>query len=266
MIKINGKLKGVKKLNIRVIIVLIAFLILYGIYTSNSEKYPYSIPIIEQYKEKVMDWVFNREKEIYLTYPEENNRAIAIELDQQLRGHNGYFVVVVEGGATVYSGPDQQTTVATILPGSTRIRTLHIAQDFKDGSKQWVFAGNEETGHPLGWIKRNELVFKNDFKKVTDWTLNYFGFCKGEYCGQMLVSKDGFYKNDWYAKGQGLYLRGLHQGKLFEHDGIIWAKKAKSDRWVDLFLLPTDGGEFSHEEKYSDQTIRIFKNQPRLKK
>ena len=255
-----------RKLNFKVVIILIIFLFTYGYYTSQSKRYNYDYAFFSDLKEKVMNWSFNKKAEIPLTYPQESNLAIAIDLTNQLRGHNGYFVVIKEQGAPIHSGPDKQTKIISELNGGTRVRTLHIMQDFNAPSVKWVFLGEEETGHPIGWVDYQTLVFKSDFKKVEEWTLNYFGFCKGEYCGEMNISKNGFYENQWYARGQGLYLRGTYQGKLFEHDGIIWAKKSKPDNWIDLFVLPTGGGEIDHEYKYRDQKIRLFNQQARLKK
>mgnify|MGYP003336432177 CR=1 FL=1 len=171
-------------------------------------------------------------------------------------GFYGFFALVGKNDIAIRQSPDAEAPILSLLPRLQRVR-VEAVKPIKKGKKMtvWVFLKTENGEEVLGWIEKDHLVFKTNFKPVEDWDFEKITLFKGEYFARYETHFKGYFTNQWRAKGEEIVMEGTRKGRLYEHENIIWAKKKEEPFWIEFFYLDDDG-KLHHEWKYKKQPIK----------
>lgn len=174
------------------------------------------------------------------------------------QGDRGFFVLIGEKIQS-YEDPSVTTKSYKELFPMQRVRILF--EKVKDGDiegelRRWVFIASESGKEYLGWVFKDQLVFPEDFSRVSASDLGTFYYKKGEFESVISVSSSGYFSQEWESKGDGLFLSGNDQGHIYEYENFIWAKKGSQDYIYEFFLID-DQGELKQEYRFELDTINV---------
>ena len=168
----------------------------------------------------------------------------------------GYFLLVKNTLATKVS-PSATAEEFKNLNRTERVRILYenVQQVTIDGEdRKWVFVATEIGKTYLGWMFKDQLASKNDFKSYSPYETWEYHYKQGEIKSHIIIEKNGAFTLKWKASGQGLFLRGEDKGNLYHFEDIIWAKKENQDFLYNFFLIDSTN-QLQHEFRFRNDPI-----------
>lgn len=173
-----------------------------------------------------------------LRYPE----SVSLPLDgeqisDQWTGDKGHFVLISKKNQAVYSASLHHAPLLGTVAFTQRVKIMFEEQG---PSGAWVLVYSEDGQFPIGWLPAESVVRPSQFQRMEYWDFDNMTYKKGQYLGEMHVSRKGYFSLTWKAKGNGLILNGKHVGKMYEYGNIIWAKKSTFSVWKDFFVRKQD--------------------------
>lgn len=182
---------------------------------------------------------------------------------QQWEGEHGSFVLISQPEVVFYRQPDIGEFSGT-LKISDRVRVLYIqpyqSKESKlNESSRWIFVGSEGGGKLYGWIKEDQVAYKNQFEPISDWVFESdFDFNKNNFKAHMTVYDNGRFQMNWKAQSNKIFLKGSPQGKMYQYDDLFWAKMAHPTIWVHFFYESLDS--LYVERFYNDTPQKVRPN------
>lgn len=154
-------------------------------------------------------------------------------------GLNGYFVLTRDHLLELFSSPSFDLPLGIKLNKGTRVRVMYQKSeiDYIDGvARRWLFICDEVGEKHLGWVFKDQLIFKNEFKPAKQLEFEGFSYDRGHYSAKVTKIKDNLFNMNWKAKGNGFLLRGDVSGQFLEAGDILWLNKDDQDFIYDFFL------------------------------
>ena len=201
---------------------------------SNNDTYPLIVPKLEP----VTDETFS--------------------VKNHFKGKDGFFVFIKKDTMSKQA-PNLDSDDYSQLYESQRVRVLFEKKQsdtYNNIDYTWVFLADENEGSYLGWVFKDQLIYKSEFEKLYTDQFYDFSYTKGEFFGTVKMSGKGRFKLAWKSEGGGLFLEGEDKGILYMKDKLIWLKKYKQDYIYEFFKLD-DTNHLHHEFKYRFDDIKL---------
>lgn len=172
--------------------------------------------------------------------------------------------VLVMAHTTTYATPSNQPTPpqVTHLDEGQRVRVVYRHPTkwgtAHRGAGPWVFIVDEKAHYALGWVIESQLALPTQFKPVYRMPWANMGLCVGDYCGEFTIKSTGRFEEKWDAIGQGIHLKGVNWGQVYQYGPFLWLKQDRSadfDEW-----LIWDGQQLKMEPKYKSEPLRMGPN------
>jgi len=169
----------------------------------------------------------------------------------------GYFLLVKNTLSTKLS-PSATAENFKKLNKTERVRILYenVQKVTINGEdRKWVFIASETGKTYLGWMFKDQLASKHDFKIYIPYETWEYHYEQGELKSHITIDKNGTFNLKWKATGQGLFLKGKDKGKLYHFEDIIWAKKENQDFLYNFFLIDSKN-QLQHEFRFRNDSIK----------
>ena len=117
----------------------------------------------------------------------------------------------------------------------------------------------------IGWVLDFDLGYKTRFVSMKKWIKDVVLYEKGEVITTLTITDAGDYVADWFAKGDGIRLKGVHKGKLLRCNNVAAIVRNEYMGWYDFFFF-MDQKEIGPEWKYRDSYFNRESNLKQYKK
>lgn len=178
-------------------------------------------------------------KNINFVIPNFEDSQNSVFYQHHFEGLNGYFVLTRDHLLELFSSPSFDLPLGIKLNKGTRVRVMYQKSeiDYIDGvARRWLFICDEVGEKHLGWVFKDQLIFKNEFKPAKQLQFEGFSYDRGHYSAKVTKIKDNLFNMNWKAKGNGFLLRGDVSGQFLEAGDILWLNKDDQDYIYDFFL------------------------------
>lgn len=201
---------------------------------SNNDAYPLIVPKIEPVTDE--------------TFVAKNH----------FKGKDGFFVFIKDD-AMSKQAPNLDSNDYSQLYETQRVRVLFEKKQvntYDNVDYTWVFLADENGDAYLGWVVKDQLIFKSEFENFYTDQFYDFSYTKGEFSGTVKMRSNGRFTLTWKSEGGGLFLEGEDKGRLYIKDNLIWMKKYKQDYIYEFFKLD-DTNHLHHEFKYRFDDLKL---------
>ena len=192
-------------------------------------------------------------KDIILEQPNESLELLDGRLvDNQWKGIQGKFVIATVDKIQVYNSPSEEAEKVRLLNMSERVRIVYRDDQLVErGHKKgvWVFLKNERGTEDIGWALDFDLGYKDRFVSMKKWVIDQFLYERGEVITTLKTTLKGDFIADWFAKGDGIKLKGVHEGDILRFQNVAVIIRNDYMGWYDFFYFEKMN-EFLPEWKY----------------
>ena len=89
----------------------------------------------------------------------------------------------------------------------------------------------------VGWVIDFDLGYKTRFISMKEWIKDVVLYERGEVITTLTTTDGGDYIADWFAKGDGIQLKGIHKGKLLRCNNVAAIVRNDYMGWYDFFFF-----------------------------
>ena len=174
--------------------------------------------------------------------PHEAHQRHFVKNSEALWLDNGQYFALASEHCVYYKQANKKFPIKSL---QKRLRRVQLTK-LENEQHMWFFVCDLE-GNPLGWIKKEQVSFKNDFEVVKFWTAGNFEIKNGRKIFSFKVKHKGYIELNWQDKSGGIYTKGKQKGQLYENGYLLWAKIWKPYVAHYFFYMDNQSQIFSEE-------------------
>jgi len=157
---------------------------------------------------------------------------------------NGQYFALASEHCLYYRQANEEFPIKSL---QSKLRKVQIFKLKDPVNKDWLFV-SDLTGVFLGWIKKDQVSFKDDFEVVKFWTAGNFEINNNNKTLDFKVKHKGYIELKWQDRSGGIYTEGKQKGQLLENGYLIWAKIWNPYTANYFFYMDRENQFFEEEE------------------